>query len=54
MDFYSGRVRLHVAGEERIKLHSALLSCFRIGAETFDTSLQVSCPDKCVTNTELH
>lgn len=36
----------YVGSTERIKLRSVLLSCFRNGAETFDMSLQVSCPDR--------
>lgn len=44
MDFYSSLVRLYVGSTERIKLRSAVLSCFSIAAETFDLSLQVSCP----------
>lgn len=46
MDFYSSLVQLNVGSMERIKLRSAVLSCFHIGAETFDMSLQVSCPDR--------
>lgn len=59
MDFYSSHAQLYVGSAARIKLRSAALSCFGIGAETFNMSLQVSCPDRWVCvgsrlNTELN